>query len=48
MADKSFALVEMLLFAAIALGIGFWQLWSVNRDIKRGRESREKDDPPSD
>lgn len=34
MDGKTFALVEMLAFAGIALGIGLWQLWSINRTLK--------------
>lgn len=42
---RYYGLVELVIFGAIALGIGFWQLWSVSRDLKRGRD---KDpDPPS-
>jgi hypothetical protein len=27
----------MLAFAGVALGIGFWQLWSINRTLKQTR-----------
>lgn len=37
MDSKTFALVEMLAFAGVALGIGFWQLWSINRTLKKTR-----------
>ena len=36
----SFGLVELLFSGAVALGLGFWQLWSVNRDIRRDRERK--------
>jgi hypothetical protein len=36
--QKYYVLIELVVFGTIALGIGFWQLWSVNRDIKRGQE----------
>ncbi len=38
-----YGLIELLLFGAIAIGLGVWQLISVNRDIarrKRGEEDR--------
>lgn len=38
----SFGLVELLLSGAIALGLGVWQLWLVNRDIRRDRERKEQ------
>jgi cell division protein FtsB len=37
MEAKTFALVELLVFASIALGLGFWQLWSINRTLKKSR-----------
>lgn len=44
----SFGLVELLFSGAVALGLGFWQLWSVNREIRRDREKKERrgDDQP--
>ncbi len=42
---RYYALIELLIFGAFALGIGFWQLWSVNRDIKRREKEQEKDPP---
>ncbi|MEO0500418.1 MAG: hypothetical protein AAF205_07670 [Pseudomonadota bacterium] len=52
--------IEIVFGGIVALGIGFWQLWSVNRDIARDKEkavekkaaekkaSREQADPSSD
>lgn len=37
MESKTFALVEMLAFTGVALGIGLWQLWSINRTLKKTR-----------
>lgn len=37
---RYFGLIELLLVGGIALGIGVWQLLSVNREIAR----RKKDD----
>ena len=48
MEAKTFALVEMLAFTGVVLAIGFWQLWSINRTLKKTRaeeaerEAREK------
>ena len=47
MDGKSLALIEMLAFTGIALGIGLQQLWSINRTLKKTqaedaeREARE-------
>jgi hypothetical protein len=41
-----YGLVELVVVGALALGIGAWQLRSVNRDIKR-REEEEGKDPPA-
>ena len=30
--------IEVVVVAIVALGFGFWQLWSVNREIKRDKE----------
>lgn len=32
---QSLALIEMLAFTGIALGIGLQQLWSINRTLKK-------------
>lgn len=42
----SYGLVELLFSGAVALGLGFWQLWSVNREIRRDREKAKR--PPGD
>ncbi len=36
-----YGLIELVIVGAIALGIGFWQLRSVNRDIARSRDEAE-------
>jgi hypothetical protein len=41
MESKSFALIEMLVFACIALGIGIWQYVSVSRELKKTRQEAE-------
>lgn len=41
----NYGLIELLFSGAVALGLAFWQLWSVNRDIRRDRErSRQSED----
>lgn len=30
--------IEMIIFGMLALGFGFWQLWSVNREIAKDKE----------
>lgn len=32
--------IEVVVVAALALGFGGWQLWSVNREIARDRAAR--------
>jgi hypothetical protein len=36
-----YGLVELILVGGIAIGLGVWQLWSVNRDQKRDRDKRD-------
>jgi hypothetical protein len=44
----NYGLIELLFTGGVALGLGFWQLWSINREIakdkaaKASRETREK------
>ena len=35
---KYYGLIELLLVGGIALGFGVWQLWSVNRELRRGKD----------
>ncbi|MCM8556531.1 hypothetical protein [Sphingomicrobium sediminis] len=37
-------LIEIIFVAVIAFGFGGWQLWSVNREIKRDREEKARSD----
>lgn len=45
-------LIELIVVVVIALGLGFWQLWDVNRELRkdreRGDEPRESDDTRDD
>ena len=40
--QENFGWIEIVLVAAVAFGFGFYQLWSVNRDIRRDREAKER------
>jgi hypothetical protein len=42
----NFGLIEMVLVGTVTLGFGFWQLWSVNREIKADREQAQQDQEP--
>ncbi len=45
----SFGWIEIIVSGAIALGLGFWQLWSVNREIAKDKEkaaAKEKSEGP--
>ena len=35
---ENFGWLEVVFSGAVALGFGFYQLWSVNREIKRDKE----------
>lgn len=39
--SENFGWIEIVFTAAIALGFGVWQLWSVNREIRRDREAKD-------
>lgn len=36
--------LEMVFFGVTALGWGFWQLWSVNREIAEDKAKREQNE----
>ena len=36
--------IEIIFIAVVALGLGFWQLWSVNREIARDRARKAEED----
>jgi hypothetical protein len=35
--------IEIIVTGVIALGLGFWQLWSINREIAKDKEKAGKD-----
>lgn len=38
---EHFGWIEIVFVAVVAFGFGFYQLWSVNREIRRDKESKE-------
>ena len=34
--------IEIVVFAGIALGFGFWQLYSINREIARDKAAKDR------
>lgn len=40
--SEHFGWVEILFTALVAFGFGFYQLWSVNREIARDKEAKER------
>ncbi|MFN3618964.1 hypothetical protein [Sphingorhabdus sp.] len=36
--------IEIVFGGIVALGFGFWQLWSINREIAKDKEKAAKDD----
>ena len=45
--SEHFGWVEILFTALVAFGFGFYQLWSVNREIKRDKEKKEAESAAS-
>lgn len=41
--SENFGWIEILFLALVAFGFGFYQLWSVNREIRRDKEKRESE-----
>lgn len=39
-------IVELIFVAVVALGLGLWQLWDVNRELRKDRERDEPEDDP--
>lgn len=40
--------IEIVFVGIVALGLGFWQLWSINREIAKDKEKAAKDAAASD
>ena len=47
MTNRYFSLFDLLIGAVPALGIGIWQLVSINREIARDKAARPPDSPES-
>ncbi len=44
----NFGWIEIVVTGAIALGLGFWQLWSINREIAKDKVKAAKDGSTDD
>jgi hypothetical protein len=44
----NYGFIEVIFVGAVALGLGVWQLWSVNREIARDKEKAARDKPPQE
>jgi hypothetical protein len=44
----NFGWIEIIFSGAVALSFGFWQLWSVNREIAKDKEKAEQSRSESD
>jgi hypothetical protein len=38
----NYGFIEIIVVGTIALGLGFWQLWSINREIAKDKEKAAK------
>ena len=38
----NFGWIEIVFVGIVALGLGFWQLWSINREIAKDKEKAAK------
>lgn len=45
--QEHFGWIEIVLVAVVALGFGLWQLWSVNREIRRDRDAKDNNSTSS-
>jgi hypothetical protein len=44
---QNFGWIELVAFGVIALGFGFWQLRSINREIERDKAAKKDSDAGS-
>jgi hypothetical protein len=44
---QNFGWIEIVVFAGIALGFGFWQLISINREIARDKAAKQAATKPA-
>ncbi|NYH96404.1 hypothetical protein [Novosphingobium marinum] len=40
--SEHFGWVEIVFTGTVALGFGFYQLWSINREIRRDKEKKDR------
>lgn len=40
MMGGNYGWIEIVFVGAVALGLGLWQLWSINREIRKDKEER--------
>ena len=43
---ENFGWIEMVVFGGIALGFGFWQLRSINKEIARDKAKKDQNGQP--
>jgi hypothetical protein len=43
---NNYGWIEIVFVAVVALGLGFWQLWSVNREIAADKKKAEERKEP--
>lgn len=44
----NYGFIEIIVVGTIALGLGFWQLWSINREIAKDKEKAAAKNSASD
>jgi len=44
MSDRMFGMIDLALVCIVAIGLGVWQLVSINREIARDKAKRESPD----
>lgn len=42
------AVLELILVMTVVLGLGLWQLWDVNRELRKDRETEEQPESERD
>lgn len=41
---ENYGFIEIIFSAVVVLGLGFWQLWSINREIAKDKEQAKSAD----
>jgi hypothetical protein len=42
----NYGFIEIIVVGTIALGLGFWQLWSINREIAKDKDKAASEQKP--